>query len=91
MPVTVTGRLICPSPEARDALVPAVDEHVRLTRAEPGCLSFDIRPDPDDASAFLVDEAFSDRPAFDAHQARMQATGWPALTADVTRDLTVTE
>ena len=91
MPLTVTGRLICPSAEARDALVPAVREHIRLTQAEPGCLGFDIRPDPADATAFLVEEAFVDRPAFDAHQARMQATGWPALTADVVRDLRIAE
>ena len=87
--LTVTGRLICATEADADALAPAVDEHVRLTPAEPGCLSFDIRRDPDDPRAFRVDEAFRDRAAFEAHQARMRETDWPARAKDVTRDLEV--
>ena len=89
--LTVKGRLICATEADADALAPAVDEHVRLTRAEPGCLSFDIRRDPDDRCAFRVDEAFHDRAAFEAHQARMAATDWPDLSRDAARDLTIAE
>lgn len=64
--------------------------HVHLTRAEPGCLSFDVVP-TGDPLIWQVDEAFADRAAFDAHQARAADTDWAALTKDIARDYVITE
>ena len=60
-------------------------EHVRLTRAEPGCLSFEVTP-TDDPLAWRVEERFTDRAAFDAHQRRTRASAWGAATAAIRRD-----
>lgn len=65
-------------------------EHIRLTRAEPGCLSFDVTR-TDDPMIWQVDEAFTDREAFDAHQTRTGASDWAAQTADIARDYAITE
>ncbi|MCE8468618.1 antibiotic biosynthesis monooxygenase, partial [Rhodovulum sulfidophilum] len=46
MGVTVTGWIEA-TPERLAALRAAAAEHVRLTRAEPGCLRFEMREDPD--------------------------------------------
>ncbi len=70
------------------ALLPA---HIRLTLAEAGCLSFDVRPDPDHAGRFLVNEHFRDRAAFDAHQKRVKSSDWGRATAHLERRYTVTE
>lgn len=64
--------------------------HVHLTRAEPGCLSFDVVP-TGDPLIWQVDEAFADRAAFDAHQVRAADTDWAALTKDIARDYVITE
>jgi quinol monooxygenase YgiN len=64
--------------------------HVHLTRAEPGCLSFNVVP-TGDPLIWQVDEAFADRAAFDAHQVRAADTDWAALTKDIARDYVITE
>ncbi|MDG1127932.1 MAG: antibiotic biosynthesis monooxygenase [Paracoccaceae bacterium] len=64
--------------------------HVHLTRAELGCLSFNVVP-TGDPLIWQVDEAFADRAAFDAHQVRAADTDWAALTKDIARDYVITE
>lgn len=83
--ITLTGRLICSSPTEADLVREHLAEHVALTRAEPGCLSFVVRP-TDDPLVWQVDEAFTDRAAFDAHQARTRASAWHKATAHLKRD-----
>ncbi|MFC7454296.1 putative quinol monooxygenase [Insolitispirillum peregrinum] len=60
-------------------------EHVRLTRAEPGCLSFTVSPS-DDPLVWQVEECFITREAFEFHQHRTRASSWWAATADIPRD-----
>ena len=84
MSVTLTGRLICAN-DTEAALVRAhLPEHLRLTRAEPGCLRFDVTPI--DPLTWQVDEEFTDRAAFDAHQTRTRASEWFRQTAGIRRD-----
>ena len=45
----------------------------------------------EDPLIWQVDEAFADRAAFDAHQARAAATDWAAQTAGITRDYVITD
>lgn len=86
MSVTLTGRLICAN-DSEAALVRAhLPEHLRLTRAEPGCLRFDVTPI--DPLTWQVDEEFTDRAAFDAHQTRTRASEWFRQTATIRRDFT---
>ncbi len=64
--IRVTGRLICANSE--DAVIVArhLPDHIRLSRAEPGCHSFSVTRS-DDPLIRVLDETFSDRAAFEAH------------------------
>lgn len=89
MGVTLTGWLHCASEDQAARVRAALDEHVRLTRAEPGCISFVVTP-TDDPMVWTVAEEFTGPAAFDAHQARAAASDWARLTAGIRRDYTVT-
>lgn len=58
--------------------------HVTLTRAEPGCLSFEVTP-TGDPLVWRVDELFRDDGAFAAHQSRTAASPWARATARIER------
>ncbi len=66
-------------------------EHIRLSRAEPGCLKFDFWQDPTDPNKFLLDEAFVDREAFDLHTTRARASEWGQVSAHLERHFTIEE
>lgn len=87
--IRLTGTIRCAPDEAR-ALAGAVPAHVALTRAEPGCLSFDIRPTADPC-VYDVDETFRDRAAFEAHQARTRSSAWWEVTSRMTRDFEIAQ
>jgi quinol monooxygenase YgiN len=71
------------------AITEALPVHITLTRAEPGCLSFDVAPCPTVAGRFLVAEVFVNQAAFDAHQLRTKASDWFQVTAGIPRDYTI--
>ncbi len=83
--VTLTGFIEIPAGE-RAALLPLLDEHIRLTRAEPGCLAFDVTETAPNSGRFAVAERFRDNAAFDAHQARASASPWGAASRHLSRD-----
>ena len=62
------------------AVSDALPKHIALTRAEAGCLSFEVTPDAAHAGRFQVAELFVDRAAFDAHQTRTTASEWAKIT-----------
>lgn len=84
--IRLTGTLTCAQQEA-GAVRDALPEHIRLTRAEPGCLSFEVTERA--PGRFAVSEAFTDRAAFDAHQDRTRASAWWRLTGHMARDFTL--
>ena len=81
----LSGRLICASPSEAARVRAHLPEHTRLTRAEPGCVAFEVRP-TEDPLVWALDEEFADRAAFEAHQARTGASDWARETAGITRD-----
>jgi len=85
----LTGVLRCANDAEAARVRAALPEHVRLTRAEPGCLSFDVTP-TDDPLVWEVAETFIDPAAFEAHQARAGASDWARETAGIERDYTIT-
>lgn len=89
MGVTLDGVLRCASKAEAARLRAALPDHVRLTRAEPGCIRFDIRA-TDDPLVWAVSEEFDDPAAFEAHQARAASSDWAKQTAGIGRDYTVT-
>jgi quinol monooxygenase YgiN len=86
--VRLTGTIRC-APDEAERLRAAIPEHVALTRAEPGCVAFDIRATPDPC-AFEVSERFRDAAAFEAHQARTRASAWWLITGHMPRDFEIT-
>ena len=64
-------------------------EHLRLTREEPGCISFGVS-ETDDPLIWRVEELFADRAAFDFHQQRTRASEWFTATSAIPRDYEIT-
>lgn len=82
--IHLSGKLICTN-EQEVAIVRAfLPEHIRLSRAEPGCLGFAVLPTADPL-VWQVDESFVDAPAFEAHQSRTKASAWFAATSGIQR------
>lgn len=86
--VTLEGKIRVPQAQ-REATLKALVEHVALTRAEDGCLLFDVEPDPLDPECLSVREAFLGPDAFAAHQSRVASSAWGALTQGFERQYKV--
>ncbi|MBP0482243.1 putative quinol monooxygenase [Sagittula salina] len=86
--IELTGELICYGPEA-DTVRQYLPDHVALTRAESGCILFDVQPVG--GGIWTVHEQFEDRATFEAHQARTQASPWGQATAGILRRYDVRE
>ena len=87
--VHLSGRLICRSEDEAATVRRHLPEHIRLTRAETGCLSFAVTP-TGDPLVWQVVETFRDRASFDAHTARAGQSDWGRATTGILRDYTVT-
>ncbi|MBO9444898.1 putative quinol monooxygenase [Ruegeria sp. R14_0] len=68
----------------------ALSDHIALTRAEPGCIAFDVAEDVEVSGRFNVSEVFENQAAFDAHQARTKASAWFKVTEGIPRDYEIT-
>jgi quinol monooxygenase YgiN len=86
--VALTGRLVCANDEEEAAVLRHLPRHVELTRAEEGCLAFDVQP-TSDRLVWTVSERFADQAAFEAHQARVRASEWGQATAGIVRDYVI--
>jgi len=86
--IRLTGTLTCASEEA-ETVRAALPEHIRLSRAEPGCLSFDVTETA--PGVFTVAERFADRTAFNAHQTRTRASAWWQATGHMPREFATAE
>jgi len=73
-----------------DRVIAQIGPHTRLTRAEPGCLKFEISQRKNDDSRFDVHEEFVDRQAFLSHQQRLKTSAWARVSRNVKRHYTVT-
>jgi quinol monooxygenase YgiN len=89
--VFLTGRLICRNSDDRARVLRHLPEHIRLTRAEPGCKWFDVTQNAADKLVFDVDECFADRAAFEAHQTRTRASAWFEATQGIERDFALSD
>ncbi len=88
--IRVTGTLTCPSPDDAEIVARLLPDHIRLSRAETGCLNFNVSRSAN-ALVWTFDETFADRSAFAAHQTRTRASVWSGATAHLTRDFRVLE
>ncbi|NNK16448.1 MAG: antibiotic biosynthesis monooxygenase [Sulfitobacter sp.] len=88
MGVTLNGYLRCANEDEAARVRAALDEHIRLTRSEPGCISFEVTP-TDDPLVWTVAEEFTTPESFNAHQERASASDWAEATKGIARDYTV--
>lgn len=88
--IVVRGALIC-MPEEVELVLGALPDHIRLTRAEPGCIAFSVTQSDEHPCRFDVAEIFANRTAFDAHQTRTRASDWFAQTGHIERKFEITE
>ncbi len=88
MTVTLTGTLRCETEVQASRVRAALPDHIRLTRAEAGGISFEVTQ-TDDPLVWQVDEEFTDPAAFKAHQTRAAASDWARETAGIPRDYTL--
>lgn len=82
--IRLTGTLSCATQQDAALVTRLLPEHMRLTLAEPGCLSFKVLP-MNDGLTWAVDETFADRAAFTAHQNRTAASDWGRATSHIPR------
>ncbi len=89
MPVRILGTLTATGHDIERArqLIP---EHIALSRAEPGCLRFELTEDDQTPGLWRLDELFADQAAFDHHQQRTRASIWGRESGGMVRDFTVT-
>lgn len=81
----LTGRLICADAAQMMTALRLLPDHVALSRAEPGCLHFDLRQD-DDPLVWHLSELFADADAFAAHGVRTEQSAWGRESEGIGRD-----
>ncbi|MGL4236036.1 putative quinol monooxygenase [Tabrizicola sp.] len=86
--IRVTGHLICATTEDAEIVARYLPDHISLSRAEPGCITFDVTRSADPL-VWRLDESFIDRQAFEDHQTRTRASDWYKATAHLKRDFQV--
>jgi quinol monooxygenase YgiN len=89
--LTLHGFLICRTLEEADRVSMLLPEHIAATRAEPGCLSFEVHRSSADPVRFAVHEVFRDKAAFEAHRARMRDSAWWRMTQHIPRAYSTTD
>ena len=84
MKIRLTGYIDVPADRLEEVQV-ALTEHIRLTHAEAGCVSFEVTPDAAHQGRFNVAEVFIDQTAFDMHQTRTAASDWARISKGLPR------
>lgn len=84
------GRLICADMGEMLLAMNLLPDHIAASRAEPGCLRFDIAQG-EDPLIWELNELFTGDEAFAAHQARTKLSRWGRDSAAIRRDFTAFE
>ncbi len=88
--IHLTGHIDVPA-DRLDEVKTALPEHIRLTRLEKGCISFNVSPDPHTSGRFNVAETFACRADFDQHQNRTKNSDWARITTGIPRSYSISE
>jgi quinol monooxygenase YgiN len=83
--VFLTGQLVCSDHAQVTVVAQHLPLHIKLTRAEHGCLSFEVKP-TQNPLIWQVDEQFQDAASFRAHQERVAESEWGRATAGIARN-----
>jgi quinol monooxygenase YgiN len=88
--IHLTGTLTCPTENDLKIVEQYLPDHTRLSRAEPGCLSFNVTQTANPL-VWQLDETYVDQAAFDAHQTRNRASTWWTKSQNLVRDFKITD
>ncbi|WP_245781102.1 putative quinol monooxygenase [Celeribacter neptunius] len=83
--ILLTGTMTCAQDEI-ESVVSLLPMHIRQSRAEPGCLQFELWQDELKPTEFHITEVFRDERAFEAHQDRTRNSDWFRVTGHMMRD-----
>lgn len=86
--ITLSGYIIVP-PADLAAVRECLPEHLVTTRAEAGCLTFNVVENVEQEGRFEVYEAFIDQTAFEYHQSRARESKWGLVAKNIKRHYTV--
>ncbi|MGJ8678592.1 MAG: putative quinol monooxygenase [Akkermansiaceae bacterium] len=76
-------------PTELDTIRKALLVHIEVTRAEEGCITFQVNEHPTEAGRFDVYEEFVSKVAFENHQKRVRESKWGAVSQNVARSYEV--
>lgn len=82
--VTLYGHIEVPEADLAQILN-ELPKHIDLTRAEAGCLVFNVEQDTENKLLFSVYEEFESQAAFEYHQQRVKGSKWGEVSKDVKR------
>lgn len=83
--IRLSGKVFCETEAEARLVASLLPEHIRLSRAEAGCLSFSVEPG-EDPLVWNVEESFRDEAGFEAHQLRTRQSDWYLATAHLRRE-----
>lgn len=86
--VFLDGLLVATTAADRAVIDLYLDDHILLTRAEPGCLKFEVTQDPKKRNVFIVSEEFEEEEDFEFHQERAKASEWGKVSDKLERKFT---
>lgn len=82
--ITLSGHILVP-PSELELIREALPIHIESTRAEEGCIKFQVEEHTTEAGRFDVYEEFVSKAAFEHHQERVKESDWGAKTQNVSR------
>jgi len=86
--ITLEGFILVPESDL-SAVEAELPNHIALTLAEPGCISFSVKQNSLDPQRFDVEEIFMNQEAFESHQIRVKESLWGMVTGRVERHYTI--
>lgn len=88
--ITVEGYIVVPMEQLAE-IEQALQQHIELTRREPGCTVFRVTLNAQQPNRFDVYEEFADKEAFALHQVRSKSSYWGKVSKEVERYYEITE
>ncbi|MEA9997579.1 MULTISPECIES: GNAT family N-acetyltransferase [unclassified Cryobacterium] len=86
--VSLSGQLVCLTQDQAGIVRDHLQLHLDLTRAEPGCLAFNVTR-TSNPLVWQVEERFEHASAWEAHQERVTGSEWGHATAGIERRYSV--
>lgn len=90
MPLTLVAHIHA-APENTDAVFAALQALVAPTRAEAGCIGYDLHTDNNDPAHFVFYECWTDKAAMDQHMATPHIAAFRAATQGMIAKFTLDE